>query len=179
MSIEVVMLSNPPYPLPCSSLPALNFPHHQGLFQWVHSSYQMAKVLELLLQQQSFQWIFRVDFLWDWLVWSPCSPRDSQESSPASQFESISSSALSLLYGPTLTSVHDYWKNHSCDYMDLCQPRESHGMVTRALLKHTGLCSRLHSWKISGKDLHLYEPQLPCLEMGQVQAYLLPKFERW
>ena len=49
----------------------------------------------------------------NWLVWSPCSPRDSQESSPAPQFESIDSSALSLLYSPTLTSVHDYWKNHS------------------------------------------------------------------
>ena len=43
----------------------------------------------------------------------------SQESSPA-QFESISSSALRLLYGPTLTSIHDYWKNHSFDYTDLC-----------------------------------------------------------
>ena len=42
------------------------------------------------------------------------------ESSPAPQFESISSSALSLLYGPTLTSVHDYRKNHSFDYTDLC-----------------------------------------------------------
>ena len=41
-----------------------------------------------------------------------------QESSPGSQFESIHSSALSLLYGPTLTSVHDSWKNHSFDYMD-------------------------------------------------------------
>ena len=37
------------------------------------------------------------------------------ESSPAPQFESISSSVLSLLYGPTLTSIHDYWKNHSFD----------------------------------------------------------------
>ena len=45
----------------------------------------------------------------------------SQESSPAPQFESINSLALSLLYGPTLISVHDYWKNHSFDYMDLCQ----------------------------------------------------------
>ena len=35
-------------------------------------------------------------------------------------FESINSSVLSLLYGPTLTSVHDYWKNHSFDYMNLC-----------------------------------------------------------
>ena len=63
--------------------------------------------------------IFRVDFLWDWPVWS-CSPGDSQESSPA-QFKSISSLVLSLLDGPTLTSVHDYWKNHSFDYMDLCR----------------------------------------------------------
>ena len=44
---------------------------------------------------------------------SPCSPRDSQESSPAPQFESINSLALSLLHGPTLTSIHDSWKNHS------------------------------------------------------------------
>ena len=43
-------------------------------------------------------------------------PRDSQESSSASQLESISSLVLSLLYGPTLTSIHDYWKNHSFDY---------------------------------------------------------------
>ena len=48
----------------------------------------------------------------DWLVWS-CSPRDSQESSPTPQFKSITSSALSFLYSPTLTSIHDYWENHS------------------------------------------------------------------
>ena len=48
---------------------------------------------------------------YDWLVWSLCCPRDSQESSPASQFENINFSALSLCYGPTLTSVHDYWKS--------------------------------------------------------------------
>ena len=42
------------------------------------------------------------------LVWSPCCPKDSQESSPAPQFESINSSALCLLYCPTLTSIHDY-----------------------------------------------------------------------
>ena len=44
-----------------------------------------------------------------------------QESSPAPQFKSISSSVLCFLYGSTLTSVHDYWKNHSFDYMDICQ----------------------------------------------------------
>ena len=41
--------------------------------------------------------------------------------SPASQFEIINSSVLSLLYGPALTSIHDYWKDHSFDYTDLCQ----------------------------------------------------------
>ena len=48
-----------------------------------------------------------------WLVGSPCSPRDSQESSPTPQFKSINSSALSFLHSPTLTSIHNYWINHS------------------------------------------------------------------
>ena len=49
------------------------------------------------------------------LVGSPCSPRDSQESSPTPQFKTINSSALRFLYSPTLTSTHDYWKNRSFD----------------------------------------------------------------
>ena len=49
------------------------------------------------------------------LVGYPCSPRDSQESSPTPQFNSINSSVLSFLYSPTLTSILDYWKNHSFD----------------------------------------------------------------
>jgi len=49
------------------------------------------------------------------LVGSLCSPRDSQESSPTPQFKSINSLALSLLHSPTLTSIHDHWKNHSLD----------------------------------------------------------------
>ena len=53
------------------------------------------------------------------LVWSPCCPRNSQESSLALQFKSINSLALSLLYSSTLTSIHDYWKNHSFDYINL------------------------------------------------------------
>ena len=59
-------------------------------------------------------------FPWDCLVWSPCRPRDSQESSPTPLFKSIRSSVLSL-YGPTHTAIHDYWKNHSFDYADLCR----------------------------------------------------------
>ena len=49
------------------------------------------------------------------LVGCPCSPRDSQESSPTPQFKNINSSALSLLHSPTLTSLHDHRKNHSLD----------------------------------------------------------------
>ena len=56
-----------------------------------------------------------------WLVWSPCCPRASQESSQVPQFKRINSLVLRLLYGPNLSSVHDYWKNHSFDYMDLCR----------------------------------------------------------
>ena len=67
------------------------------------------------LQHQSFQWIFRIDFLYYWLVWSLCNLRDSQESSPTPQFKSISSSVLSFLCSPTLTSIHDYWENYSFD----------------------------------------------------------------
>ena len=67
------------------------------------------------LQHQFFQWIFRTVFLYDGLVGSLFSSRDSQESSPTSQFKSINSSAFSLLYGPTLTFIHDYWKTHSLD----------------------------------------------------------------
>ena len=63
----------------------------------------------------SFQRNPRADLLQNGLVGSPCSPRDSQESSPIPQFKSINSSALRLLHSPTLTSIHDHRKNHSLD----------------------------------------------------------------
>ena len=101
-----------------SVFPSIKVFSNTSTFQWVISSHQVAKVLEL--QHQSFLWILRVNFLWDWLVWSPYSPRNSQESSPIPQFKNINSLVLSLIYGPTLTSVHDCWTNHSFDYTDLC-----------------------------------------------------------
>ena len=70
-------------------------------------------------------WVFPMDIQ----GWFPlrltslvsCYPRDSQESSSSLQFKGINSLGLRLLYGPTLTSIYDYWKNHSFDYMDLWQ----------------------------------------------------------
>ena len=57
----------PSHPLSSPSPPALSPSQHHGLFKWVSSSHQVAKVLEFQLQHQSFQWIFRTDFLYDWL----------------------------------------------------------------------------------------------------------------
>ena len=99
--------------VPFSSCPHLS--QHLGLFQWVSSSHQVAKLLEFQLQHHSFQWTPRTDLLSDGLVGSPCSPRDSLESCPTPQFKSINFSALSFLYSPTPTSIHDHWKNHSLD----------------------------------------------------------------
>ena len=110
----------PSHPLLSPSPPAPNPSPHQRLFQWVNSSHEVAKVLEFQPQHQSFQWTPRTDRLQDGLVRSPCSPRDSLESSPAPQFKSINFSALSFLHSPTLTSIHDHWKNHSLDQSDLC-----------------------------------------------------------
>ena len=66
MSIEWVMPSK--HLILCLHSPVFNLFQHLGLFQWGSSSYQVAKVLEFQLQHQSFQWIFRVYFLYDWLV---------------------------------------------------------------------------------------------------------------
>ena len=85
------------------------------------------------------------------LVWSSWRPRDSQVSSLAPQFESFNSSALSLLYGPTLISVHNYWKNYSFDYTDLCWQSDLFASYTTlssfviAFLPRSLLISKLQS----------------------------------
>ena len=75
--------------------------------------------------------------------------RDSQESSPTPQFKSINSSTLSFLYSPTLTSKHDYWKNHSFDRTDLCWQSNV------SSLQHTWTTSTspITSWQIDGETM--------------------------
>ena len=109
----------PSHRLSSPSPPAFNLSQNQGLFKWVSSLHQMAKLLEFQQEHQSFWWTPRTDLLQDGLVGSPCSPRNSQEFSPTPQFKSINSSALSFLYSLNLTTIHDYWKNHSLDETDL------------------------------------------------------------
>ena len=93
---SVVLFSSCPQSLPASE----SFPMSQ-LFSWGGQSIgvsALASVLPVNTQD-----------------WSPCSPRDSQESSPTPQFKSINSSPFSFLHSPTLTSIYDHWKNHSLD----------------------------------------------------------------
>ena len=104
----------PSHPLSSPLLPPLIFPNTRSfqMSQFFSSGGQSIgvsaspSVLPMNIQS----------ILQDGLVWSPCSPRDSQESFPTPQFKSISSSVLSFLYSPTLTSIPDYWKNHSFEY---------------------------------------------------------------
>ena len=104
----------PSHPLrPLLLLPPI--PPSIRVFSNESTLHEVAKVLEFQLQHHSFQRNPRADLLQNGLVGSPCSPGDSQESSPTPQFKSINSSVLSRLHSPTLTSIHDHRKNHSLD----------------------------------------------------------------
>ena len=100
----------PSHPLSSPSSPAFNISENQGLLQWIGSLHQSIGVSTSasVLPMNTQDW-----FPLGWTGWISCSPRDSRESSPTAQFKSINSSVLSFLYSPTLTSIHDYWKNHS------------------------------------------------------------------
>ena len=90
---------------PQSLLASESFPMSQ-LFAWGGQSTGVSALASFLPKNTQG---------WSPLVGSPCSPRNSQESSPTPQFKIIKSSALSFLHSPTLISIHDYWKNHSLD----------------------------------------------------------------
>ena len=103
-SSSVVPFSSCPQSSPASG----SFPVSQ-LFSWDGQSTGVS-ALASFLPKKSQGWLgFQ-----NGLVGSPCSPGDSQESSTP-QFKGINSSALSFLHSPTLTSIHDHWKNHSLD----------------------------------------------------------------
>ena len=87
------------YLILCLPLLLPSFPKHQGLFQWVGSLHQVAKVLELQLQHHLFQWTLKNDFLSNRLVWSPSSSRDSQASSQHHNLKA------SILWCPSLFMV--------------------------------------------------------------------------
>ena len=108
----------PSCPLSSPSPPAFNLSQHQGRFQWVSSSHEVAKVLEFQLQHQSSsEYSGLISFRRDWLdllaVQGTLKSLLQHHSSKHQFFGT-------QLYSPTLKSIHDYWKNHSFDQMDLC-----------------------------------------------------------
>ena len=106
ISYSVTLFSSCPQSFPTSR----SFP-----MSWLFSSGGQGIVTSASVLPMNIQGLFLLG--WTGLI----SLRDSQESSLAPQFKGINSLALSLLYGPTLTSIHDYWKNHSFDYTNLCR----------------------------------------------------------
>ena len=118
MSIESVMRSDHlilccPLLLPPSIFRSIRVFLNESLLHIRWPKYVVsasASVLPMNIQD----W-FPLGWTLGWTLGSPCSPKDSQESSPAPLFKGINSLALCFLCGPTLTSIHGYWKNHSFD----------------------------------------------------------------
>ena len=126
----------PSHPLPSPSPPAFNLSQNQDFFpmsQFFASGGQSigvsasASVLPINIQD----W-----FPLGWTGLISLSPRDSQESSPMPRFKSINSSVLSFLYSPTLISIHDYWKNHSFDWMDFCRQSNVCFIMGQSIYRH-------------------------------------------
>ena len=134
--------------LPCPSPILTAYSNSCPLSQWCHQTISSSVVsFSSCLQSFSASGSFSISLLFtsdgqsigvaasasvlpmniqDWFLsglpgWIFLKPRDSQESSPTPQFKSINYLALSFLYVPILTTIHDYWKKHSFDYKDFCQ----------------------------------------------------------
>ena len=135
--------------------------------------------MQFQLQHQSFQRTPRTDLLQDGLVGSPCSPRDSQESSPTPQFKSINSSAPSFLHSPTLTSIHGYWKNHSLDQTDLCWKVMSllFNMLSRLVITFLPRSKHLLiSWLQSPSTVILEPPKIKSRTVSTVSCLIRSMF---
>ena len=111
----------PCHPMSSPSLPALNLSQHQGLFQWVHwvLHIRWPKYWSFSFSVgPSNEYSRLISFSMDWFYLAvQCTLRVFSSTT----IQRISSLGLSLLHSPTLTPIHDYWKNHSFDYMGLCQ----------------------------------------------------------
>ena len=105
----------PSHPLSSPSPPAPNPSQHQGLFQWVNSLHEVAKYWSFsfsIIPSKEHPGL--ISFRMDWLDLLAVQGT-LKESSPTPRFKSINSLALSFLHSPTLTSIHNHWKNHSLD----------------------------------------------------------------
>ena len=105
----------PSHPLSSPSPLAFNLSQYQGLFKWVSSSHQVAKSTEVSASASVLLMNIQDLFSLGWTGWISFQSLGLSRASPTPQFKSINSSALSFLYSPTLTSIHDHRKNHSLD----------------------------------------------------------------
>ena len=113
----------PSHPLSSASSPALHLSQHQGLASESALHIRWPKYWSFSFSiSPSNEYSGLISFRMDWFDLLAVQGT-LKESSPAPQFKSTNFLVLSLLYSPTLTSTHDYWKNHSFDYMDLCWQR--------------------------------------------------------
>ena len=110
----------PSHPLSSSSPPIFNLSQGQDLFQWVSSSHQVARVLEFSASASVFPMNIQ-----DWFPWGLTGLISLQFKVLSRVFSNTTVQkhqflSLSFLYGPALTSIHDYWKNYSFDCMNIC-----------------------------------------------------------
>ena len=106
------------YSVVCFTFCPESFPA-PGSFAVVSSSHQVAKYWSFSFSiSSSSEYSGLISSMIDWF--DLLAVQGTLKSSPTPQFKSINSLALNFLYGPALTSIHDYWKNHSSDYMGLC-----------------------------------------------------------
>ena len=102
----------PSHPLSSPSPPAFNLSQHPGLFQF---PIRRPKYWSFSFSiNPSNEYSGLISFRMDWLDLLAVQGT-LKESSPTPQFKSINSSVLSFLYSSSLTSIHDYWRNHSFD----------------------------------------------------------------
>ena len=133
---------------------------------------------ELQLQHQSFQWIFRISFRTHWF--DLLAVQGTLKSLlTTTQFKSISSSALSFLYGPTLTSIHDYWKNHSFDKITFVSKVMSllYNMLSRLMIAFLPRSKHLLiSWVQSPSAVILEPPKIKSVFISTVSHLFAMKW---
>ena len=99
----------PSHSLLSPSPPAFNLSQHQGLFKWVSSSHQVAKVLEFQLPMNTQDWSL------GWTGWISLQSKGLSRVFSDTTVQKHQFFGAQFLYSPTLTSIHDHWKNHSLD----------------------------------------------------------------
>ena len=174
----------PSHPLSSPSPPAFNLSQHQSFPMSQVSSHQVAQVLELPALASILPMNIQDWFPLGLTAWISLQSNGLSIVFSTPQFKSINSLAFSLLYGPTLTSIHDYWKNHCFDWTKLCGQiyvsaffvvQLSHAYVTTR--KTIALTSRTFVGKVMSLLLNMlsrfviaFLPRSNCLLISWLQS---------